>query len=323
MTLRPITLITGDEPLLVEEACHSVRENAKQAGFTERVRLIVEAGFKWTQLLDATNNLSLFAEKQLIELHLPTAKVPKDASEIIRQIAERPSPDTIILLRAPKFDRNAQKSAWWQAIQRVGIIQQIWPLDADKLPQWLTQRAQTLGITLRGEALSLLAGFTEGNLLAAKQALDKLALLHPNDNITTEHIQEAIADQAQFDVFGLADTVLRAQTDKLERMLLQLKQSGVATTLILWALLKDLNVLIQLQQTNNTSALFQKNRVWPKRQAYFQKAMRRYDEAGWSTLLHTAAQVDANIKGMGDGDPWSGLLDLAYRMAGISEVAHA
>lgn len=308
--MKPIYLITGDEPLLVEEACDAIRQQAKAEGFSERIRLFEGTGFQWAQLLEHSQSLSLFSEQRLLDLQLTPGKLSKEGAEQLIAYTEQLSPDTCLLIQGPKFDKTAQKAAWWKAIEKAGEIKQLWPIDADNFPSWLKQRANALQLQLDTDAHQQLVFLTEGNLLAAKQALEKLCLLCENNAVTLEHIEQAVSDSAQFDIFKFVDHCLMGETEKLARILTQLKNTNAQPTLILWSLTKELRTVIDLK-TGKTPY------IWPKRQALFRQATQRLSLDHLYPLLRLAHTIDKTIKGAGDGDVWNLLLDLSLGLAGV------
>lgn len=317
-TLAPLYLIAGNEPLLVQEAEDTLRQYARKAGFDWRQVIHVDTGFDWDNLLLETQNLSLFTEKKLIELRMPSGKPGDRGASILQSYAAKPEADILLIITTGKLDSSTQNTAWFKAVERAGVIVQIWPVDAEALPHFIKQRLHQAGIETSLEGIKLLAHYVEGNLLAATQEIEKLLLIYGKGKISAEQIAHAIFDHARFDVFTLVDAILQADAKRIVRILSGLKTEGIEPILVLWAITRQLRELIELalppQHTSSSSNTRQYQRVFPKRQALLQQAARRYPAKKWQQLLQQAALIDRMLKGMEPGNPWDALLGLSLKM---------
>jgi DNA polymerase-3 subunit delta len=237
--LLPIYLISGDEPLIVGEAADAVRAAARSGGCADRVIFSVERGFDWEELRRETHALSLFSERRLFELRMPSGKPDKGAA-LLTEIAARPPPDVVCLVVTDKLDRKTSDAPWVQAIERHGVWVPVWPVNRAALPGWLDGRARALGLTLEPGAAQLIVDRVEGNLLAAKQELDMLALLADGEPIGTKLVMQAVGDSARYDVFQLAEAAAAGDAQRSLKVLVGLRSAGVEPTLILWALVREL-----------------------------------------------------------------------------------
>ncbi|MEE8380042.1 MAG: DNA polymerase III subunit delta, partial [Gammaproteobacteria bacterium] len=192
--LLPIYFFSGDEPLQLGEAADAVRRAAREQGYTEREVMHAERGFDWNELLAASNAMSLFAEKRVIDLRLPTGKPGKDGGAALVEYAERPPEDTVLLVSSGKVDKRSQSAKWYKALDKVGATLQVWPVDAKEMPNWLDQRLRSRGLQPERDAARLIAERVEGNLLAAAQEVDKLLLLNGEGPLSTEQVEAAVAD---------------------------------------------------------------------------------------------------------------------------------
>lgn len=298
--MAPLYLISGDEFLLVQEACTTVRKYAATAGYNGRETFYIESGFNWEDFLTSISNLSLFAERTLIELHLKS-KLSDAGSKILQNYAKKPVPDKIVLIIADKLDAAGQRTAWFKAIDTHGVVLPIWPIDAVQLPFWVTKRLQQVGLKTDGSGIKLLVDHAAGNLLAAAQEVEKLRLLYGGGNLTAEQIIAVITDSARFNVFNLLDSALAGKTSLVIRMLDNLKAEGVEPTIILWAIARELRSLINMSfaiaQGAAIEQVMAKNNVWTNRKALVKKALARHNLAGLQNLLKQAAQIDCIIKG--------------------------
>jgi DNA polymerase-3 subunit delta len=241
--LLPAYLISGDEPLLAGEAADAVRARARSAGFTEREVHFVERSGDWEAVRASAANLSLFGARRILEIRLATARPGAAGNVALKALLEDAAPDMLLLILAPRLDREAQGAEWVRALEQHGAWLQLWPVDPARLVAWLRSRCRTLGLEPSEAALELLAARTEGNLLAAHQELGKLTLLAGSGPVTPDTVRASVGDSARFDVFQLGDTVLAGDAARALRMLAGLRAEGSEATLVLWALLRTLRDL--------------------------------------------------------------------------------
>lgn len=322
--LAPVYIISGDDPLLCQEAADAIRSAARQQGFDERQVFAADASFDWGTLLQAGASMSLFAEKRLLELRLPSGKPGDKGAAALIEYCSRPAEDTLLLISLPKLDGSAQKTKWGKALvegQQTQFVQ-IWPVDANQLPSWIRQRLSQAGLAASQDAVELIAARVEGNLLAAAQEIEKLKLMAEGGQITVETVQAAVADSARFDVFGLTDAILNGEAAHALRILEGLRGEGVEPPVILWALARELrllaNISLQYSQGTPLDKAFSQSKppVWDKRKPLMSKALQRYSAQRWAQLLLEAQRIDAQIKGQAAGSPWMSLSRLALLMAG-------
>lgn len=322
--LAPIYLVSGDEPLLIQEACDAIRAAARKQGFGERELYHADNSFDWGQVLSAANSLSLFAEKKIIELRLPSGKPGDKGGKVLQEYARSPSPDNLFLLVTEKLDGAAQKSKWFKAIEDAGTHIQVWPIVAGNLPRWIGQRLQQAGLQADSDAIALLASRIEGNLLAAAQEIEKLKLIAEGGYISYELMASAVADSARYDVFGLADKALQGDARAAVKTLQGLKTEGTEPITILWAITRDIRTLIQIAQSvaqgKQFEAAAKQCGVWDKRQPLVRAALNRLRPAQLQQLLRKANGIDRAIKGMRNAEPWDELLDLLLNIAGVQSL---
>lgn len=318
--LRPVYVLSGDEPLLLQECADVIRHAASAQGYGERERHHVERGFDWSALLAGSNALSLFAERKLMELRF-AGKPDASAAEALIELARRPPEDTVLLIQLPRLDGAAQKTKWLTALDEAGMVIQLNAVDAAAFPAWLQARAQQLGLRLQSDALQLLADRTEGNLLAAAQALEKLRLLSDGNDIDIDAVAAMVSDSARYSVFDLADAVLLGDAARVARLILGLEAEGQAESVVLWALQKDLRALtLAAEQTQGqrgaSPQLLGQLGFWAKRQGPAQQALRRLSLVRLQRLSSGLVDIDKAIKGQSAERAWDALLRLAMAMAG-------
>lgn len=320
--LAPVYLLTGDEPLQIQECGDAIRSAAKEQGFGERQVLEADAKYDWSRLGAEADALSLFADKRLFDLRVPGGKLGRDGGAALLNYLERPAPDTLLLVTLPKLERSQRNAKWFNAMANAGIVVSIWPLERAALPSWLQRRGRDQGLALDAEAASFLAAQTEGNLLAAAQEIDKLALLSGGGRVDLPQVAASVSGSARYNVFELADTMLRADVPQALRMLQGLKAEGTAAPVVLWALARELRVLegvsAALSSGADPAAAIVARGMWKNRQPMLVKAARRLGAADWRRLVAACAQVDRAIKGQEKADPWLLMEDMLSAAMGIS-----
>lgn len=317
--LAPVYLLSGDEPLQITEAGDAIRAAARASGYRSRELLYAETAFDWSQLRAARDEVSLFGEPRVLDLRL-TAKPDKVAAAALAYYAERPPDDIILLVTLPKLSPAEQKTHWFQSLEQRGVSVQVWPIEGEKLLRWLDRRLNACGLLADQSGLRLLAGRIEGNLLAAAQEIEKLRIFHGSGKLSDQQIRDAVADSSRFDVYDLADSVLRGQSAKSYRILQILRGEGVASPVILWSLTREIRVLLALHGAMNKGRSFdaacaeQQPKIWDSRRPLFAAALHRLPPAALQAALCSAAHIDRVIKGEAAGDPWHLLATLCLSL---------
>jgi len=314
--LLPVYFICGDEPLQSGEAADCVRAAAKQAGFSQREVLTVEnEQFNWALLHEQAASLSIFADKKLIDLRLPSGKPGVAGGKALEAYCHAIPQDTVLLITAGKITAAAQKSRWFQAVDKAGAVIQVWPLQGRELLQWLKTRSLKRGLKLNDEALKWLAMRVEGNMLAAAQEIEKLYILHGSEAVSRQQLEQQVVDHARFDVFKLADALVAGQLNKATRILAGLKAEAVAAPVVLWAISREARNLLQLkqgwQQSASRSRLFRQLQIWESKHSLYQSAVQRLSQAQLETILLNCALADLQIKGQNRGDCWETFFEQA------------
>ncbi len=318
--LAALYIVHGDEPLLAIEAGDQIRAAARAAGCTEREVLVVEPGFKWDAFQGASRNLGLFGDRTLIDLRIPTGKPGVEGARVLEAFAGKPGPDSVLLITLPRLDRAAQGSAWFTALEDAGVAIAVQPLERGEMPAWIAGRLARAQQRASSETLQFLADTTEGNLLAAQQEIEKLALLLPPGELDADAVEQAIADVARFDVFQLSEAWLAGDAARVCRILAALEAAGEGVPLLVWQLGEDLHALAAVLAATATgtpvAVALRTARVWGRRQGAMERAARRVAPASLPSLLTRLARLDALAKGIGRGDVWDALRELALALAG-------
>lgn len=321
----PCYLVSGDEPLLVTEAMDAIRAAARTQGFDSRDLYIQLPGFDWDELLRSAGALSLFADRRIVELRLPSGKPGRDGSAAIAELAGKAGDDLLVLVQTPKLDRNSASAKWVKALESHGVLVQVWPVGTRDLPGWIGTRMQAAGLKPDREAVRLIADRVEGNLLAAQQEIEKLRLINGEGPVTAEDVERAVADSSRFDVFQLVDAAIAGDASRALRMLEGLRAEGVSEVVVMWALTREIRVLAQLadgiESGENLGSAMRRMRVWDKRQNMMRACVSRHSRQDFHTLIKLCGDADAAAKGQRDGDAWLKATNLVWRLAGQKQAA--
>jgi DNA polymerase-3 subunit delta len=312
--LAPVYAIHGDEPLIALEAADAVRAAARKRGFTDREVFEPGRGFDWSELAHSLASLSLFGGSKIVELRLPGGKPGPQGAEAIAAYCERPASDILLLVSVPRLDRQSQASAWFGALSRAGVVVDVWPIERARLPAWIAERLGRQRQRAPREALEFLADRVEGNLLAAHQEVQKLALLAPEGELSLEVVRDAVANVARYDAHTACEAMMAGDRARYVRVIDGLKSEGEAPTLVLWALSEELYALSRIQAGaaagRALDELLRENRVWGPRQRPMKAAAARVAPQAVQRALAHAARIDRAIKGVGAGEPWDEFLNL-------------
>ncbi|MDT8398254.1 MAG: DNA polymerase III subunit delta [Pseudomonadales bacterium] len=318
----PVVWISGDETLLVQDSCDRVRKYAREQGFSEREVLDVHSSFDWNTLLASASNLSLFGDKKLIDLRLASGKLDEMAKKTLQAYVENPGPDNLLLITSGKVEKASQNTKWFKAIESQACFVQVWPVNAQQLPGWIRQRLKVAGLTADAAAVTLLAELVEGNLLAAAQEIDKLAILAERSNLDQETVLTFVSDNARFTVFNLIDAALEGAAAKALRILSHLRSEGVDPLQILSLLCRELRSLVRMKAQMDAGAhingVMQAERVWNNRSALVSKALHNHNLKKLERILQNAGIIDQSIKGMRGSNPWDDLAVMILQLANTS-----
>ncbi len=328
--LKPIYVLHGDEPLLQQEAADAIRAAARQRGFAERsVFTVVGAHFDWSAVLAAAGSLSLFADRQCIELRIPSGKPGKEGSQALQDLAEQAQGQDglLVLVLLPRLDKATLSSAWFTALEGRGGQIRIDPIERSALPAWIGQRLGLQGQRVEAGALGqqtlqFFADRVEGNLLAAHQEIQKLGLLYPEGELTQAQIEASVLNVARYDVFKLGEAVLSGQPARVQRMLDGLQAEGESEVLVHFALAEDIRALRQVKealgQGQPLPVALRESRVWGLRERLFERVLPRVAQVDLDNLLLAAHKVDGLVKGLRQPDwpqnPWQALHRLALQL---------
>lgn len=310
----PVYMVCGEEPLQHREAVDMLRKAAKYYGFEEREVYTSDAAFDWNNLAVAANELSLFASKRLIEIHMPSGK-PSDKGLALINYCENIPQDIFLLIVAGKIETPTKKSKWYRAVDQVAGIVSVWPIEGHQLNQWLNKRLQSRELSLHADAVQLLSDRVEGNLLAADQEIEKLSLLYPAGEqiiqLDLEQVSAAVFDSARYNLFDLFDCALSGDLKRASRMLYGLQREGQPIVLILSLFAREVRMLARMSavffqtgQQKNMDVAMKEFYIFPRRKNLLSRALRNSRPEHWQQLLKRLLQADKMAKGAEQGDPW-------------------
>ena len=317
--LRPLYVLYGDEPLLVLEAADTIRTKARQQGYNEREVLTALPGFDWGQLLAAGGNLSLFGDRKLIDLRIPNGKPGREGGAALQAWCGNLSADNLLLVTLPELDWKEEKAVWFTTLVQAGVAVKLMAPPLAELPGWIAGRLRRQKQGAEAEGLRFIADRVEGNLLAAHQEIQKLALLFPAGPLSLEQIRESVLNVARYDIDGLREAMLLGDVARLTRTLDGLHHEGEAPPLVLWAMSEEIRALAiiraGLDGGRPLDALLRDAKVWGPRQNPVKKALQRLSTAALEEALHHAGKIDRLVKGIGQGNIWEEFLRLGLRFA--------
>ena len=312
-------LVTGDEHLLVDEALDQVRAAARARGFGARELHVAEANYDWSRVGVAGANLSLFAEKRIVEIRLPTGKPGRAGGAAIAGLTERLGQELMLVVSGPKLDRKTAATNWVKSLAKHGVHVPIWSIGVRELPGWIAVRMRRAGLRSGEEAARLIADRVEGNLLAAQQEIEKLRLLFNDGDVTAADVAHAVADNSRYDVYKLADAALAADARRALKILSGLEAEGASPVLVAWSLTRELRTLAviadKIANGADLGTAMRHRRVWETRKALIRAAARRLDREDLYRLLRAVGQATAMARGQVHGDPWQLLADIIFGMA--------
>ena len=325
--VQRLYIVSGDEPLLVQEVCDQIRLSLKKRGYLERELFHAEAKFDWNSLIYSAGSMSLFAEKKLIEVRLASGKPGDQGSKVLMELASQLTEDTIMMLVLPRAGQDVQRTKWFKTLEQEGALIQVWPIEGKDLPRWLDGRFRHAGLKATREAVLLLAERIEGNLLAATQEIERLKLTAINQSVDVKDVIDGVADSARYDVFKMIDAALAGNTARCVRMVSGLRAEGIELIYIISMLARELRTLESMKTSlvagESQRAVLGKARVWKNREGLVMRCLDRHDLKAIRKIASSAGRVDRMVKGVLPGDPWLELETMVLELAGMPVMRSA
>lgn len=323
--LQPLYVLTSNEELLLQETADFLAKIAAKKGHTEKQSYTVQGHFKWQQLFADNQALSLFDEKKIIHLHLPSGKPGQEGAKQLMNYAEHLPPDSVTIIRLPWLNRTVQKSKWFNSLEQKGVVISIATISRQQFPLWLKKRLARHQLSCSNNSLNLIADYCEGNLLAAKQVIERLSLLYESGEISDQDVKDSISDNSRFDIYNLVDVALAMNVQQALNIFLHLKNQQVEPSLILWVLSKDIQLLYQLKtaqaQGEPLASLWKKHAVWSSRQGLLKKHLTQFSDKDYQHLLSLTHQADCALKGANRLSIWAVLENLVLLLSSTSLLA--
>ena len=318
--LAPVYIISGDEPFQSGHILDVIRDCARAQSYADRKVFFADRGFDWQELTAEQNALSLFSERRVLELRLPSGKPGDTGARALVEYAAQLPEDTVLILSTGKLEKAQTTSKWYKALDKVGVAVQVWPVSVEHLPAWIRSRMQAKRLQASTEAVQLLAERMEGNLLAAEQAMEKILLANGPGEVDADAVAASVSDSARFDLFTMVDSALSGKAERALRMVYGLLEEGVEPVVINWALTKGIRETLQIalavQASGSMDSALARYRVWEKRKPVLRAAVKRRPAGFWGGLLQRASRLDRLIKGRLSGNAHDELVQLVSGMAG-------
>lgn len=317
--LGPLYVITGDEPLAQMESLDALRTTARKLGFEERLSFTVERGFNWQQLTASGQEMSLFATRRIVEVHIASGKPGTDGSKALQGYAARLPDDTLTIITLPKLDKQGQASTWFSALEKAGDVVMLNDVDIDRLPQWIANRLKTQSQHTDSNTLAFMASQIEGNLLAAHQEIQKLGLLYPAGQLSEANVRDAIFNVSRFDAFQLGDAMMTGDIARTARILDGLEAEGTQPIALLGMLTWSLRGVFKVKRAEamgeNIASAMQEAKIWGDRQVMVRKMLSRVSLGQLQAAMVKLAEIDRLAKGLGVGTPWLEISRLCIGLA--------
>jgi DNA polymerase-3 subunit delta len=319
--LQTLYVLVGDEPLAHRECLDAIRQAARLQGFDERNSLMVERGFNWQQIASYGASISLFASRRLLEINVPNGKPGVEGGKALQALASQPLSDTSVMIILPKLEREAKNSAWFSALEKQAVLINLEEVPASQLPKWIGTRLAQQGQQASPATLEFLAHQVEGNLLAANQEVQKLALLHPAGELSDEAVRQAVLNVSRYDAFQLGEAVLAGDSARTVRILQGLQDEGENAVAVMNPLMWVLRPLLRIKQAElrgeNVMQAMTSARIFGERQALVKRALSRLSLRQLEAALQKLADIDKTAKGVMQGDAWLEISRLCFGLAGV------
>ncbi|MCG8377857.1 MAG: DNA polymerase III subunit delta [Proteobacteria bacterium] len=320
--LAPIYFVSGNEPLQKLECIDLIRNSARSQGYDERFILNVDKGFDWNSINQITDNLSLFSSHRIIELRLTSPKPGKEGGRILFEYTENHNQDNLLIISSDKIDKGSQNNKWLKAIEKNGVLIQVWPIKPAQLPGWIQARMHTKQKKLSMDAARLITQKVEGNLLAAKQEIEKLALLIDKDNIDTDDVIHAVADSSRYDVFDMIESAYLGNADRTLHMLQGLRKEGTEPLALfgalMWEYRRTCSMAHLLESGDSLESIFSAYRIWDQKKRSMSAILKRHSSKTLEQLLDYCAFIDKTLKSSRKEQAWDQLITLLLAIAGIN-----
>lgn len=317
--LKPLYVLTGDEPLAQTESLDAIRAAARQQGYDERTSLTADRSFNWQQVSAFGQSLSLFSSLRLLEVHIPSGKPGVEGSKALQALASTLWTDTVVIITLPKLDKDNKNSVWFSALESAAVVLVLQEIEAPQLPQWIAQRLALQHQQTDAETLEFIAHQVEGNLLAAHQEIQKLGLLFPQGVLNAESVREAVLNVSRYDAFQLGSAVLAGDTERTVRILQGLKDEGAQAVAVMSALGWVLRPLVKLKmaesRNENLASAMQQARIYGDRQTLVKRALGRLNLRQLEAMLLKLGEIDKTAKGLVKGDAWLEISRLCFGLA--------
>jgi DNA polymerase-3 subunit delta len=318
--IAPVYLLSGDEPQQLLECGDAIRHSARSHGYDERQVMEASTHFEWSSVAGEAASLSLFSQRRILELRIPSGKPGREGAKTITDYLASPPEDTLLLIILPKLEASQTKTKWFKTIDQAGVVIQVWPLKTHEMPRWIQSRAQHHGLQLTRESIQFLVQQTEGNLMAADQEIEKLRITHGVGNITMKDVATSTSGSAHFTIFELMDAALAGETARAMKIIRTLKAEGTPEPVVLWSVAREVRLAASVAEALNRreppATVFsrQKPPVWKSRQQQIISGARRLPLQRWYGLIRKLAEADQAIKS--SGDPWIVMEEILLGMRG-------
>ena len=318
----PVYFVSGDEPLQKLESIDLIRNHYQKQGYDERLVFEVEKSFEWSQINEASSNLSLFSNYKIVELRMAAPKPGREGGIFLRQYVENENSDTVLIISSDYIDKKTQDNKWVKAIGKAGVMIQVKPIGPAQLPGWIQARMQNRQKKITHDAARFIAERVEGNLLAAQQEIEKLLLLIEKDRIDIEDIMGAVADSSRYNVFDMLENAFLGNIDRTLLMLNGLKNEGTKPLLLFGALMWEYrrlcSIAYEYEAGTQLENIFRSYRIWDQKKRPITSVLKRHTSKSLDRLLNYCAVIDKTLKSGQRDRAWDQFSTLLLAIAGIN-----
>jgi len=301
--LGALYFVFGPEQLLVEQSLAHIRNTAKAQGFDDRVSFEVDGKFDWGVVTAALLDVSLFSPKRIIECRLKTGKIGVKGSKALTKIASNLPADILLIVSTGKLDFAQQKAKWFKTLDANGVIVQVWEVQRDHLIGWVANHMQAEGLAANPKIAEGIAYFTEGNLLASMQEIQKLKMAYPDgNNIDADEYLQQLNQQSHYTVYNLVDSALSGNSEQVLKIYATMIDDTAMPIILSSTLYREISAIIamsiELQQVKQVESVMESHRVWKNRKPIIGNVLRRLSYQRLQKMLLLLGRIDRSIKGM-------------------------
>ncbi|MDI1353175.1 MAG: DNA polymerase III subunit delta [bacterium] len=314
--LSAIYFLIGQDNYLLEDSLNIIKARIKKIHDCEEQILSIQSSDDWNDLSQVANSYSLFSNTVLLTIFYDKKSIDVQGKKILSEYLKAINSRCYILFRAPNVP--AKQLQWLVNHDQVLLIN-AYPLTTEAMKSWIASQLKIKSLTFEPQIPEVIYQYTQGNMLACAQVIEKLSLSHAiNSKIDINMALEHLSDQCDHSPFELVDACLMGFGDKAIQILRHAVNNKTEPTLILWMLTQEIRVHLQLmyltQQKIDIKTAYNQLKIWPQRTSLYQNSIKRFKNIGLERLLHECLSIDEQIKSNLNTHIWNALERLALNL---------